>query len=179
MILHTQRLELRELVHGDFADLAEMLQDSEVMAAYEHTFTDSDVWEWLNRQRRRYAEDGFGLWAVILRETGEMVGQAGLTMQPYGETQVLEIGYLLKRRFWHRGYAREAVAALRDYAFTVLQAQRVYSIIKADNEPSMRVARAIGMEKEREFITRYYNGDMLHYLFGVSQPQPDTGSDLP
>ena len=103
IILETERLVLREMEQGDFADLAEILQDPEVMYAYEHDFTDADVQAWLDRQRRRYARNGFGLWAVILKETDQMVGQAGLTMQPYQGGEVLEIGYLLKKRFWGRG----------------------------------------------------------------------------
>lgn len=105
MILETGRLVLREMEQADFDDLAQMLQDPEVMYAYEHDFSDADVQEWLDRQRMRYAKYGFGLWAMILKETGEMIGQAGLTMQPYRGTEVLEIGYLLKKRFWHNGYA--------------------------------------------------------------------------
>ena len=92
MVLRTKRLFLREMEPSDFADLAEILQDPKVVYAYEHTFSDADVWEWLERQRRRYREDGFGLWAAVLKQTGEMIGQAGLTLQPCEGEQVLEIG---------------------------------------------------------------------------------------
>ncbi len=47
----------------------------------------------------------FGLWAVVLKETNEMIGQCELTMQPWKESEVLEIGYLFERLYWHRGYA--------------------------------------------------------------------------
>lgn len=103
MILETKRLLLREMEQNDFQDLAELLQDPQVMYAYEHDFTQEDVQEWLDRQRKRYAQYGFGLWAVVLKSTGEMIGQAGLTMQPYQGREVLEVGYLLKKRFWHQG----------------------------------------------------------------------------
>ena len=96
MIFETERLILREMEQSDFKDLAEILQNPNVMYAYEHDFTDNDVQEWLDRQRNRYKKYGFGLWAIILKSTNEMIGQAGLTMQPYKETEVLEIGYLLK-----------------------------------------------------------------------------------
>ena len=121
IILETERLVLREMEQGDFADLAEILQDPEVMYAYEHDFTDADVQAWLDRQRHRYARNGFGLWAVILKETDQMVGQAGLTMQPYQGGEVLEI---VKKRFWGRGYAREAAAACKRYAFDTMKKTR-------------------------------------------------------
>ena len=89
-------------------------------------------------QQQRYRQDGFGLWAVVLRSTGEMVGQAGLTWQDCEGQPVLEVGYLLKKRFWHQGYASEAARACRDYAFRVLGAEKVSSIIKTDNLASIR-----------------------------------------
>ena len=167
MILETERLYLREMNQSDFEDLAEILQNPRVMYAYEHDFSDNDVQEWLDRQITRYKKYGFGLWAVILKSTDEMIGQAGLTMQPYKDTEVLEIGYLLKEIFWHHGYASEAANGCKKYAFEQLNRAKVYSIIKSDNYASMKVAKSMGMKKEDEFMTQYYNGKMLHYLYSV------------
>ena len=167
MILETKRLVLREMRQSDFQDLAEILQNPKVMYAYEHDFSDNDVQIWLNRQIERYKKYGFGLWAIIVKETKEMIGQAGLTMQPYKNTEVLEIGYLLKENFWHYGYAKEAACGCKKYAFEHLKKDKVYSIMKADNLSSIKVAESIGMNKEDEFITQYYNGDMLHFLYSV------------
>lgn len=167
-VLQTPRLLLREMTQQDLPDLEEMLLDPAVMYAYEHTFTQQEVREWLERQQQRYLRDGFGLWAVVYRRTGEMVGQAGLTMQDCQGAAVLEVGYLLKRRFWGRGYAREAALACRDYAFEVLGMEQVYSIIKTDNLPSIRVAEAMGMKPVKEFDARYFNGPVRHILYGVS-----------
>lgn len=167
MVLETERLILREMTQDDFSDLAEILQNPRVMYAYEHDFSDAEVQEWLDRQLKRYEKYGFGFWAVVLKETGEMIGQTGLTMQPYKDKEVLEIGYLLKENFWHCGYAREAALGCKKYAFEKLGSEKVHSIIKVDNHASIRVVESIGMEREDTFITRYFNGDMLHYLYSV------------
>lgn len=167
MILETERLYLREINQNDFGDLAEILQNPKVMYAYEHDFSDNDVQEWLDRQIERYKKYSFGLWAVILKNTDEMIGQAGLTIQPYKGIEVLEIGYLLKENFWHKGYASEAASGCKKYAFKRLNRDKVYSIIKSDNYSSMKVEESIGMKKEDEFVTQYYNGDMLHFLYSV------------
>lgn len=166
-IVETKRLLLREMDEKDIAGLKLILQNPKVMYAYEHDFTDEDVNAWLNRQIERYRLFGFGLWAIVLKSTGQMIGQAGLTWQPYRQNMVLEIGYLLNEDFWHYGYAREAAEACKKYAFESLNSQKVYSIIKADNVTSIKVAKSIGMEKEDEFIAQYYNGDMLHYLYSI------------
>ena len=172
MILETERLLLRELEQADFSDLAELLQDPEVVYAYEHCFTREDVQEWLDRQQARYRNDGIGLWAVLLKDTGRMIGQAGLTKQPFEGEKVLEAGYLLKKEFWHQGYAAEAAEACKNYAFRELKAEKVCSIIKKDNLPSIKVAERIGMIREAEFTARYYNGDMRHYLYSISRSNP-------
>lgn len=168
-IMETKRLIIRELSQEDIADLSQILQDPEVVYAYEHTFTKKDVQEWLDRQVKRYQADGFGLWALIEKQTGKMVGQAGLTWQECEGEKVLEIGYLLKKCYWHQGYATEAAEACKIYAFEKLEALKVYSVIKADNWSSMRVAERIGMKKEKEFTAYYYNGPMRHFLFGTEK----------
>ena len=69
IILETERLALRRLRRADYADLCLMLKDEEVMYAYEHAFEDWEAADWLDRQLMRYEKYGFGLWAVILKET--------------------------------------------------------------------------------------------------------------
>ena len=125
MILQTERLCLRKWQQEDFADLAEMLQDPQVMYAYEHDFSDADVQAWMERQWQRYRENGFGLWAAVEKQSGDIVGQAGLTIQHCEGQDILEIGYHLKRKHWKKGYAAEAAKGCMQYAFEVLGAPAV------------------------------------------------------
>lgn len=162
MILETERLYLRELNQGDFHALCRILQDEETMYAYEGAFTDSEVQEWLDRQLARYQRWGFGLWAVILKETDGMIGQCGLTMQPWKDGEVLEIGYLFERKHWRRGYATEAARGCRQYAFDVLNADEVCSIIRDTNMASQRVALRNGMTIADSWVKHYRGVDMPH-----------------
>ena len=68
MILKTKRLLLRELKQDDFDDICKLLQDPIVMYAYEGAFSKKEVQEWLDKQLRRYQNDGFGLWGLIERQ---------------------------------------------------------------------------------------------------------------
>lgn len=167
MILETERLSFREMNDGDFADLCQMLQDPVVMTAYEHAFEDEEARRWLENQKRRYREDGFGLWAVLLKETGEMIGQCGLTWQYVGENSVLEIGYLFKKDFWHKGYATEAATVCKQYAFEVLDIEEVYSIIRDTNIASQAVAKRNGMTLKGKIVKHYYEMDMPHLLYSA------------
>lgn len=169
MILETERLYLREMTESDLPALRRILQDPLVMYAYEHDFSDAEVSDWLDKQKRRYAEDGFGLWAVILKATGEMIGQCGLTLQDYNEDQVLEVGYLFQKAYWHKGYATEAAMACKEYAFTQLGAEEVFSIIRDTNIASQNVARRNGMTETGRFIKHYQGMDMPHVVFSVKR----------
>lgn len=165
MILETQRLTLREMTQEDYPALCRILQDKEVMYAYEHAFSDREVKDWLDRQIGRYQNDGFGLWAAALKETGSMIGQCGLTLQDWDGRKVLEVGNLFEKAFWHQGYATEAAVACKQYAFEQLGAEEVYSIIRDNNFPSQRVARRIGMVPCGGMVKHYYHMDMPHLLF--------------
>ncbi len=140
------------------------------MAAYEGPFDDAEVDAWLARMRERYTEDGFGLWAVVLRESGEMIGQCGLTWQWIDGERVLEVGYLFQRAHWHLGYATEAAEACRDHAFDVLGADRLYAQVRDTNLPSMNVAIRLGMTVRSRFVKRYRGVDMPHLAFAVDRP---------
>lgn len=167
MILETERLYLRELNQSDFESLCKILQDEDTMYAYEGAFSDTEVQDWLERQISRYHKWNFGLWAVILKETDEMIGQCGLTMQPWKEDEVLEIGYLFERQYWHNGYATEAAIACKKYAFAILDANEVCSIIRDSNIASQKVAERNGMMRT-DIWTKHYRGvDMPHYRYVV------------
>ena len=147
-ILETSRLYLREMSQSDYPALCKIMQDEETMYAYEGEFSDEEVQEWIERQNLRYKEYGFGLWAVVLKENDEMIGQCGLTMQPWKEQEVLEVGYLFQRMYWHRGYAIEAARACKKYAFNILNACEVCSIIRDTNQASRKLAIRNGMTME-------------------------------
>ena len=171
MVIQTERLGLRQLEQADFNALSRILQDGEVMYAYNGAFNDEETQQWLDRQLERYRQYGrFGLWAVVLLESGEMIGQCGLTMQPWKGREVLEIGYLLQKAHWHKGYATEAARACREYAFTALDAPEVFSIIRDTNLPSQKVAVRNGMIPMDRWTKHYRGVDMPHIRYVAVRP---------
>lgn len=168
-ILETERLILREMTQDDYSDLCEILQDKETMYAYEHAFSDDEAREWLKKQLDRYKNDGFGLWAVIEKTSGEFVGQCGITRQDIEGETVPEIGYLLKRKHWHNGYASEAAVGCKNYAFDALGFDKVYSIIRDNNYASQKVAERNGMKPIKTFTKHYYGMDMPHLVYCVEK----------
>lgn len=162
-VLRTERLELRELTPADLPFVAEMVGDAETMRSYPHHFMPTEARYWLQRQLDRYARDGHGLWLVVERNSGRRVGQVGLAIQEVDGAKEPEIGWLIHRDFWRRGYATEAGAAVRDHAFRSLNLGRVISLIRPVNEPSKGVAKKVGMVVERETDFHGYR----HLVFAV------------
>ena len=169
MVLETARLILRQMQQSDYSALCKILQDQDVMYAYEGAFDDTEVQAWLDRQIQRYHEYSFGLWAVILKENNEMIGQCGLTMQSWDDKQVLEVGYLFQKAYWHKGYATEAAIACKEYAFEKLNANEVFSIIRDTNVPSQNVAKRNGMTLCGKFVKHYRGVEMPHLVFSVKR----------
>ncbi len=169
MILETERLILRELVQEDFDEVCKLLQDPVVMYAYEGAYNNQEVQEWLERQFRRYANDGFGLWGVVEKECGELIGQCGVTWQDCDGKRIPEVGYLLRKEFWHKGYATEAAIACKEYAFEKLGFDEVFSIIRDTNVASQNVASRNGMKKVAAFVKHFRGVDMLHLVFRVQR----------
>jgi len=154
---------------SDYSSLCGILQDEDVMYAYEGAFSDDETQAWLDKQIKNYEEFGFGLWAVTRKETDEMIGQCGLTLQNYNDRQVLEVGYLFQKSFWGHGYATEAAVACKEYAFEKLNAAEVFSIIRDTNTASQNVARRNGMTMVGAFTKRFRGIDMSHLVFSVKR----------
>lgn len=144
MILKTERLFLREMTQDDFPALYAVLGDPENMQHYPHPFDEQDVRSWIERNICRYQTLGFGLWAVCIPETGEMIGDCGLTMQLIDGAIKPEIGYHIRRDLQRRGYAAEAASAVRDWAFLHTPFRELYAAMKYTNLPSEKTALAWG-----------------------------------
>ena len=145
MRLETDRLFLRELTPEDFDALYAALADSDIMQHYPYTFDEARVRNWIGKNMERCRVFGFGLWAVCLKATGEMIGDCGLTMQNINGSILPEIGYHIAKAHQRQGYAKEAARAVRDWTFSHTPFGMVYSYMKQENAASAATARANGM----------------------------------
>ena len=109
---------------------------------------------WLQRNLDHQNRYGYGLFSVILKETGELIGDCGLEQMEVEGVQVAELGYDFRSEYWNQGFATEAACAVRDYAFDILQLPQLISLIRVGNLASKRVAEKVGMTLAEEF-TRY------------------------
>ncbi len=151
IILETDRLFLREMNMDDFDALYKVLADREIMQHYPYDFDEERVKSWIERNMNRYQENGFGLWAVCLKDTREMIGDCGLTLQNIEGKMLPEIGYHIRADHQRKGYAKEAASAVRDWAFVNTDYPALYSYCKYTNVGSYKTAESIGMHFEKEY----------------------------
>jgi RimJ/RimL family protein N-acetyltransferase len=167
--LVSERVLLRMFRESDLDAYAEMCADPEVMRYLGDgaTLTRAESWRNMAVVMGHWQLRGFGLWAVEERETGFLVGRVGC-WRPEGWPG-FEIGWTLRRAFWGRGYATEAARMALHQAFATLDQTHVISLIQPRNAPSIRVARRIGMRRER---TGEVMGNPV-VIYGIDRPGDD------
>jgi RimJ/RimL family protein N-acetyltransferase len=142
--LETDRLVLRAFRQDDFPAYAAIVGDPPVMRFIGdgRPLSPPDAWRNMAVILGHWQLRGYGLWAVEEKGTGELIGRIGC-WNPEGWPG-LEVGWLLRRASWGRGYATEGGRAALAFAFTALSAGRVISLIHPDNAPSVKVAGRLG-----------------------------------
>ncbi|WP_269149133.1 glutamine-hydrolyzing GMP synthase [Helicobacter apodemus] len=187
-ILSTERTILRPYTQADFKALHEILSDEKTMYTWGHGFSKKESQEWLDKQLTHYKKYGFGIWAIIEKQSGKIIGNAGLNyeqicLEPLenkaqktkGESKkIVEIGYLLHRDFWNKGYGSEVARMCVKYGFETLGLEEVYCLIKEDNLSSIKVAQKLGamcvginskISTHKEQVWEIKNTDSIHALF--------------
>src|SRR6516165_8387961 len=127
--LLTDRLVLRELEPGDVDAMYDLLGDAEAMKYFPRTCTREEAVQWIERNQRRYRIFGYGLWAVVLRDTNEVLGDCGPTWHEINNELQLEVGYHFRRCYWGKGYAGEAARAVIEWSFENVAVDHVISLI--------------------------------------------------
>ena len=171
IVMETERLLLRRLTKQDLDALCRIMGKPEVMYAWEHGFSRSEVRKWINRQLTRYKKDGFGYLVLVLKETGAVIGQAGLMKSEINGSEETELGYILDDACWHKGYATEAAARCLEYAFSCLDLDSVCCSIRPENEASVRVTERLGMERYGSHTVLYNGKDMPHVIYRISKEE--------
>lgn len=143
----TDRVRFREYTSEDLGFVSDLFSDIQARQFYPTMDNEARHRSWIDWNLTNYHDHGFGLWVIELLDGGVPLGDCGLTFQNVAGTKMLEVGYHLVEHHRDRGYATEAAAACIDYAFDVVGAETVCSIVDPGNEPSISVADRIHHER--------------------------------
>lgn len=169
--LETPRLRLRNFVSEDLDRLAQLTSDTDFMRfSGGQLFSREKAAAFLERLIAPTRLCRPSQFALILCETGTLLGYCGFFRQTVDGVEEWEIAYRLDPKFWNRGLATEAAQAVRDHAFRNLQLARVISLVHPDNLPSRRVAEKIGMQLEKETVFRGFPA----LVFALNRPPTKT-----
>lgn len=158
VIVETERLILRQFCLSDADAMNRVFGDSEVMRFGDGVQTNQWVRDWLCRCFENYQQkSAIGPWAVVVKSSTETIGYCGFFYFPdvCGQPET-EIGYRLARTYWGRGYATEAVIAVRDYGLNIFGISRLIAMIDPQNIASIRVAKKAGMQYEKDVMFEGY-----------------------
>jgi RimJ/RimL family protein N-acetyltransferase len=145
------------MLRTDLDALHLIFADPKVMASFGgQLFSRAQMEQWLQRNLDHQTRFGYGLFSVILKTKGALIGDCGLEQMDVDGQSIAELGYDFRSAYWNQGFATEAAIAVRDYAFDVLQLPELISLIRVGNIASKRVAEKIGMKCISEF-ERYGN----------------------
>jgi RimJ/RimL family protein N-acetyltransferase len=165
-ILETERLMLRQFSTDDAEFILELLNEPSFIQNIgdRNVRTLDDACAYItNGPVASYATNGFGLYAVVSKETQEIIGMCGLIKRDALEN--VDIGYAFLPRFWSRGYALEAARAVKAYARDAIGLKRLVAITDPANEGSIRVLEKLGLRFEK--MVRLSAEDIELKLFAV------------
>ena len=169
IFLKTERFILRYITQEDFEELKAILQDKDVMYAWEYNFSDNDVQNWIDKNLELYKKYNLGYFLMVENTSGKILGQSALTPDIINEYTYYEIGYILKKEYWHNGFAAEAANALKNYAFNTLNLNEIIFEIRPDNISSRKIAENLNAKICGEFIKNVRNKKMLHLIYKLTR----------
>ena len=170
--IETERLLLRRVTGPDATILARLWSDPTVTRYMGGPRDFEKVRLRLEEEARAGAGRPTGWWPVVEKASGRVIGDCGLIEKDVEGHEEIELVYVFASASWGKGYATEAAAALRDYAFRHLGLHRVIALIDPDHHASARVAEKIGMQFERRI--RRPSGKVLQVYGSVPRSEAPT-----
>ena len=167
--IETKRQYLMELSDRNLPDLRSMMQNEQVMYAWEGALSESEIQEWYEKQLFSYEDKKYGSWAAILKKNMKFAGYCGFTRENIEGLEVLGLAYMYQPEYWHKGYASEAAKSCVNYAFEVLGHSEIFSVVRDNNFSSMNVAIRTGMTAKQRIIKHYRGVDMPHIVFSIKR----------
>ena len=165
--LETPRLRLRLMQPSDIDELINIFGDPKVMASFNtDPFERTKMQQWIDGNLEHQDLHGYGLFSVILKSDGVLIGDCGLEHMTVDKKQVTELGYDFRSDYWNQGFATEAAIAVRDFAFNSLHLHGLISLIRVGNNASRRVSEKVGMHLANE-MTR--NG-ITYWKYIIENP---------
>ncbi|MCH7336226.1 GNAT family N-acetyltransferase [Acinetobacter sp. NIPH 2699] len=173
-MIETARLRLRQWIPEDYPHFAVMSTNPQVMQYFPKLLTRAESDAMIDKMKSIIESQGWGFWAVELKENHQFIGFVGLHDQPtqFSFSPCVEIGWRLDQPYWGQGYATEAAKAALAFAFNQLKLDKVVSFTTLENEKSQAVMKKLEMRKVTTFQHPALEPDhplSWHVLYEISK----------
>lgn len=162
--IETARLRLRYFTLDDLDDLFSLYSDAEVMK-YLSPRNREQTEASLLKHIQHWQAHNLGMWAVVHKQSGKMIGRCGLGF--LDNTPEVELGYVLDKSYWNMGLGTEASIATLNYGFLTIKLERIVAIARPENIASRRVIEKVGMKYQK--LAHYYGQDVVYYAISQSE----------
>lgn len=167
IVIETNRLLLGKINQEDFTEIANILQDIDVMYAWEKSFSNEEVQSWIDENLKRYDNEGYSYFLALNKEDNTVVGLIGPLVEKINNEPFVGVAYILNKKSWGKGYAIEGSKACIEYAFNKLKATKVIAQIRPNNISSINVAERLNMEIVDKYIKIYNGKEMEHLIYSI------------
>lgn len=157
--LSTERLIMREWRDSDLPSLYQMVSDPAVMEFFPSVLSETEALDFLKAIQDKMNQNGWGMWACELKSTQEVIGFVGLNIpkDDFYFNPCVEIGWRLRKEFWHQGLAQEAAKEALKFGFTELNLDKIVAFTTVTNLPSQTLMKRLNMIKNH----RHFNHPRL------------------
>jgi len=176
--IETERLILRDWKKADLEEFIRINSDSMVMEYMPRILKPDDSKRLMKKFHEHIQKNGYGMFAVEIKETGEFIGTVGICQVRFDApfTPAVEIAWRLNYESWGKGYATEAARAVMDYGFNEMDLDEIVAFTIHDNTPGIHVMEKLGMtrDKKGDFIYPRLKKEhplALHCLFRINRAQ--------
>lgn len=160
------RLIIREYSKADVDRLYNILSDPVTMQFWPKPYTRDQVVDRIDYNIASYAERGYGRYAILETQSGNLIGECGINQLELDGQVVHDLNYIIDHQYWGRSYATEAATAIKNYACSVLHLDTLYINMPYNHYASIRIAEKLGGIKIKEFFN-VKNRNISTFLFVI------------
>lgn len=168
--IETSRLRLRHFTLNDLNQLYPIYSNPEVNKYIGKGAKTEDETRAALMKMIQHWQHGFGMWAVVHKESNKLIGRCGLCF--LDNTSEVELGYALDKPYWNLGLATEGSLASLKYGFEIVGLERIVGIARPENVASQRVMQKVGMTYEKNAY--FYNSEVVYYAIARQAFQDST-----
>lgn len=171
-VIETKRLILRKISQNDYKEMKSILQNGDLMIiGWGKTYSDYEVQIWINKIIKQYEKYGYSYYIAIEKNSNNVIGIMGILPVNIKNINYIEVPYILKEKYWGKGYATEGIDSCISYIFNNLNSDKIIAQVIPENISSIKVLERIGMKVIDNYMRDYGDKKSFHLIYALTKEQ--------